>query len=122
MAIIELDQNEIISAIERINPKDGSVLLFYVKTDEQGIPLVSFETIQQTANIISQAFEAKNVTGLLLLDKICLFSIADSERAIKRLENTISAIQEAINKAGNIENGILEKPAVIDVKNAAGLV
>lgn len=122
MAIIELDQNEIISAIERINPKDGSVLLFYVKTDEEGIPLASFETIQQTANIISQAFEAKNVTGLLLLDKICLFSIADSERAIKRLENTISAIQEAINKAGNIENGILEKPAVIDVKNAAGLV
>lgn len=122
MAIIELDQNEIISAIERINPKDGSVLLFYVKTDEEGIPLASFETIQQTANIISQAFEAKNVTGLLLLDKICLFSIADSERAIKRLENTISAIQEAINKAGNIENGILEKPAVIDVKNAVGLV
>lgn len=122
MAIIKLDQNEIISAIEKINPKEGSVLLFYIKTDEDGIPLVGAETLQQTADIIYKAFEDKGVTGLLLLDKICLFSIADSKRAIKRLENVISAIQEAIDKAGNVENGILEKPAVIDVKNAAGLV
>lgn len=122
MAIIELDQNEIVSTVEKINPKEGNVLFFYVKTDEQGIPLVSLETIQQTADIVSKTFDEKGVTGLFLLDKICLFSIADSERAIKRLENTISAIQEAINKAGNTENGILEKPAVIDVKNAAGLV
>jgi len=122
MAIIKLDQNEIISAIEKINPKEGSVLLFYVRTDEEGIPLVSFETMQQTADIISKTFDEKGVTGLLLLDKICLFSIADSERAIKRLENTISAIQEAVNKAGDIENGNFREPAVIDVKNAAGLV
>jgi inorganic pyrophosphatase/exopolyphosphatase len=122
MAIVKLDQNEIISAIERINPKEGSVLLFYVKTDEYGVPLVDVETLQKTADIISKAFEDKGVTGLLLLDKICLFSIADLERAKKRLENVIFTIQEAIDKAGNIENGILEEPAVIDVKNAAGLV
>lgn len=122
MAQIKLDQNEIISSIQRINPKDGSVLIFYVKTNEQGIPLVSLETIQETANIVFQAFKERNVTGLFLLDKICLFSIADSKRAIRKLEETISYIQEAIDKIRNIENENFREAAVIDVKNAAGSV
>jgi len=51
-----------------------------------------------------------------LLDKIYLFSIDDAEAVIKRLENYISYIREAMDKVENIENGNFLESVKVDFK------
>lgn len=113
---IETDQNQILSKINKLNLKDGDILLFNVKTDENGIPLVDLDVVSETANMLSEILSERNVTGLFLLDKICLFSVENSKQAIKRLEEVISYIQEAIDKVRDIENRNSEESfLVIDI-------
>lgn len=120
MKSITLDQNEIVSSIQKLDLKSGDVLLFNIRTDENGIPLVEMDAVSQTAQMLSQILEDKNVAGLFLLDKICLFSIENAEGAIKRLEECISYIQEAADKVRDIENGNFGEPfLIIDSKNVA---
>lgn len=120
MKSITLDQNEIVSSIQKLDLKSGDVLLFNIRTDENGFPLVEMDAVSQTAQMLSQILEDKNVTGLFLLDKICLFSIENAEGAIKRLEECISYIQEAMDKVRDIENGNFGEPfLIIDLKNVA---
>lgn len=102
---IETSQNEIISSVEKLEAKSGDVLLFNVRTDEDGFPLVDLDVVSQTAEMLSEVLEEKGVIGLFMLDKICLFSVENYEGAIKRLEDTISYIQEAVDKVRDIENG-----------------
>lgn len=117
---IETSQNEIISSVEKLDVKSGDVLLFNVRTDEEGIPLIDLDVVSQTAKMLSEILEGKGVKGvigLFMLDKICLFSIENYKGAIKRLEDTISYIQEAIDKVRDIENGnSTEHFVTIDVK------
>lgn len=117
---IETSQNEIISSVEKLDVKSGDVLLFNVRTDEEGIPLIDLDVVSQTAKMLSEILEekgVKGVIGLFMLDKICLFSIENYQGAIKRLEDTISYIQEAIDKVRDIENGnSTEHFVTIDVK------
>ena len=72
--------------------------------------------------MIEDILEDKGVTGLFLMDKICLFSIDDANTAIERLENCISDIREAANKVSDIENGNFGDYVTIDMKRSAGLV
>lgn len=102
---IETSQNEIVSSVEKLEVKSGDVLLFNVRTDEDGFPLVDLDVVSQTAEMLSEVLEEKGVIGLFMLDKICLFSVENYEGAIKRLEDTISYIQEAADKVRDIENG-----------------
>jgi len=51
-----------------------------------------------------------------LLDKICLFSVDDAKVVIKRLENYISYIREAMDKVVNIENGKFLESVKVDFK------
>lgn len=51
--------------------------------------------------------------AIFLFDKICLFSIENSKEIVKRLEKTISAIQEADDKVRDIENGNSEESFII---------
>lgn len=120
MKSITLDQNEIVSSIQKLDLKSGDILLFHIKTDDDGIPLVELDTVSQTAQMLSQILEDRDVTGLFLLDKICLFSIENAEGVIKRLEECISYIQEAMDKVRDIENGNFGEPfLIIDLKNVA---
>ena len=122
MTSITTDQNEIVSSIQKLDLKENDILLFNIRTDEQGIPLVSLDTVRQTAKMLGDILENKNVTGLFLLDKICLFSIDDSKKVINELEKCISYIQEAADKVRDIENGKSGEPfAVIDYKST-GLI
>lgn len=106
------DQNEILSSIQKLSLHQGDILLFNVKTNDNGIPLVDVETVRQTAEMLMDILGDTN-QAIFLFDKICLFSIENSKEIIERLEKTISAIQEANNKVGDIENGNFEESFVI---------
>ncbi len=121
MTSITTDQNEIVSSIQKLSPKAGDVLMFYIKTDEYGTPMMSLEAVQQTVEMVTNILEDrgdKGVAGLFLMDKICLFSIDSADTAIKRLENCISYIREAANQVPDIENGNLGDPVTIKMEEA----
>lgn len=113
MTSIIYDENQILSSLKKINPKSGDILLFYIKTDENGIPLVDLETVEQTAEMVGEVLEEKEAAGIFLFDKICLFSVENSERVIERLKQYISAIQEATDKVRDIENGNSEESFLV---------
>ena len=120
MTSITTDQNEIVSSIQKLSPKAGDVLMFYIKTDEYGTPMMGLDTVRQTAEMIGNILEDKGVAGLLLMDKICLFSIGSADTTIKRLENCISYIREAADQVPDIENGDFGDPVTIEMKEALG--
>ena len=118
---IMTDQNEIVSSIQKLSLKAGDVLMFYVKTNDDGIPIIGFDKVRQTVKMIGDILEDKGTagaTGLFLMDKICLFSVDDANTAIKRLENCISDIREAVNKVPNIKNGNFGDLVTIEMKDA----
>jgi len=95
--------------------------MFYIKTDEYGTPMMDLEAVRQTVEMVTDILEDrgdKGVTGLFLMDKICLFSVDDANTAIKRLENCISDIREAVNKVPNIKNGNFGDLVTIEMKDA----
>ena len=116
MISITIDQNEIVSSIQKLSPKAGDVLMFYIKTDEYGTPMMDLEAVRQTAEMIWNILE--DVAGLFLMDKICLFSIDSADTAIKRLENCISYIREAADQVPDIENGNFGDPVKIEIEEA----
>ena len=116
MTSIMTNQNEIISSIQQLSPKNGDILIFYVKTNEDGTPMMDIETLKQTAKVVENVLNQKKLWGLFLLDKICLFSVDDAEAVIKRLENYISYIREVMDKAENIENGKFSKSIKVNFK------
>lgn len=119
MTSITTDQNEIVSSIQKLSPKAGDVLMFYIKTDEYGTPMMNLEAVRQTAEMIGNILEDKSVAGLFLMDKICLFSIDSVDTAIKkRLENCISYIRETADQVPDIENGNLGDPVTIQMEEA----
>ena len=118
MISITTDQNEIVSSIQKLSPKAGDVLMFYIKTDEYGTPMMNLDTVRQTAEMIGNILEDKDVAGLFLIDKICLFSIDSADTAIKRLENCISYIREVADQIPDIENGNLGDPVTIEMEEA----
>ena len=59
MTSITTDQNEIVSSIQKLSPKAGDVLMFYIKIDDNGIP--GFDKVRQTAEML----------GNILGDKGC---------------------------------------------------
>lgn len=120
MTSIIFDENEILSGIQKLSPQDGDILLFYIKTDDNGMPLIDLETVQQTAEMLMDILDDTN-QAIFLFDKICLFSIENSKEVVKRLEKTISTIQEANDKVRDIENGNSEESfLVIDGKKEMG--
>ena len=118
MTSIMTDQNEIVSSIQKLSPKAGDVLMFYIKTDEYGTPMMDLGAVRQTAEMIGNILEDKGVAGLFLMDKICLFSIDSADTAIKRLENCISYIREAADQVPDIENGNIGDPVTIEMEEA----
>ena len=118
MTSITTDQNEIVTSVQKLSPKAGDVLMFYIKTDEYGTPMMDLDAVQQAAEMLGNILEDKGIVGLFLMDKICLFSIDSADIAIKRLEEGIFDIKEAVDKVPDIENGNFENPVTIEMRDA----
>lgn len=116
MTSITIDQNKIVSSIQKLSPKAGDVLIFYINTDEYGCPMMDLAAVQQAAEMIGNILEGTDAAGLLLVDKIRLFSVESADTAIKRLENCISYIRETADQVPDIRNGNLEDPVTIEMK------
>ncbi len=116
-----IEDNNIVSAVEKLAPAPGDIFLFLIKTDDQGMPSVDLETVQQTADMMGEVLGKYGAKGIFLFDKIYLFSIGDSERIIESLKKTISYISEAVDQALDNENGIFKNAVEIQMKDALGL-
>lgn len=119
--MIEDNNNNIVSAVEKLAPAPGDIFLFLIKTDDQGVPSVDLGTVQQTADMMGEVLGKYGAKGIFLFDKIYLFSVGDQERIIKSLKKTISYISEAVDQALDIENGIFEEAVEIQIKDVLGL-
>ena len=113
---LTIDQNKIVSSIQKLSPKAGDVLIFYIKTDEYGTSMINLDAVRQTAEIIGSILEDKGAVGLFLMDKICLFSIDNVDTAIKRLENCISYIREVANQVPDIKNENFGDSVTVEMK------
>lgn len=51
---INLVNNSVISAIDKLHPQDGDLLLFYLRTDENGNTSVSLDEAQYYAKFIQK--------------------------------------------------------------------
>lgn len=118
---IMIKQSELVTAVEKLTPAAGDVFLFFIKTDDQGLPFVEMNVAQQTADMIGEIFEESGAKAIFLFDKICLFSIRDSERMIKSLKNCISTIEGVVDQVPDIENGTFENPVEIQMRDTLGL-
>ena len=116
-----IEDNNIVSAVEKLTPAPGDIFLFLIKTDDQGMPSVDLETVQQTADMMGEVLGKYGAKGIFLFDKIYLFSIGDSERIIESLKKTISYISEAVDQALDNENGIFKNVVEIQMKDVLGL-
>lgn len=81
MEFIKMDQNEIFSNIQKLSPKSGDVLLFYIKTDKYGTSIIPVDTVYQAVQAVRQGFE-DGVTCIFLNDRICLSSIDEVNTVI----------------------------------------
>lgn len=116
-----IEDSNIVSAVEKLTPAPGDIFLFLIKTDDQGVPGVDLETVQQTADMMGEVLGRYGAKGIFLFDKIYLFSVGDSERIIESLKNTISYISEAVDQVLDIENGVFEEDVEIQMRDALGL-
>lgn len=69
---INLVNNSVISAIDKLDVKDGDTLVFYIKTDENGDYLISADKIQKFYNFIQKFLNQNfnNVKFMMIPDGI----------------------------------------------------
>lgn len=114
---VTMTDNNIISAVDKIHPEDGDFLLFYVKTDDAGVPVSGWNEVETAARVMGDLLKDKGAWGVFIMDKICLFSIENAEELTRTLDKQISAIQKAKRKLGDFKNGKSGEPYfIIDIK------
>ena len=111
MKSITIKGNNGISKLTKLRPKDGDVFVFFVETDDNGIPKVDFETIQQSAKMLGEA--VKPAIAVFMLDKFGIYSCENYQGLINGLQQIISSIQEAAENVGSIKNGNPLEPDVV---------
>lgn len=87
---------DIFSSIERLSPQQNNVLLFFIKTNEYGRIKYNYMTIEETAKAVQEALDAtgKKVQTIFMPDTISLFSVADIDHEIERLQKIISMLNK----------------------------
>lgn len=105
-----INYDDIFSRVEKVNAAAGDVLIFYIKTDDAGIPYLNVDKYLDIFNTVQNFLDDKNISVLFMIDKVCLFSVENANEAKEHLKKCISYIQEAVNKAGDIENRKFQNP------------
>ena len=69
---INLVNNSVISAIDKLHPQDGDMLVFYLRTDENGDIRVPFDEVQHYAKFIQKFLNQNfnNVKFMMIPDGI----------------------------------------------------
>ena len=109
MTSIMIEQNNIISKIEKLKPQDGDVLIFYGVTDQWGDLLTPVYEVLNFLDGVKRGIANDNVGILFLPDKICLSEVTSVEEAKEELKRWISYLQKAMDKVVDIENRKFEK-------------
>lgn len=111
-------RDDAVSAVIRLQPTDGDVLLFKIATDDDGVPLCELEVVRQTAQMVQDALsrQGSNAACIFIMDKMCMFSIESCDDAIEKLQKTINnlvAAKEALKDGDKtyvtVDSGILDK-------------
>ena len=111
---------DVVQKIQKVEVKNGDILVFNIKTDEYGAFYLPVESLQSFVDCVNDELKKseKNIMALFVPDKICLSSVQNSESVVKDLKNVISYIEEAINKITDIENGKFKSEVVINMEQA----
>ena len=110
--MINEEDKRIIERVQKINCDKGDILLFYFKLDQ----FFDIEELQSFYKNIRLVLP-EDASVIMLPDKIQLFCIEQCESMIKRLQNYISQIQEAMDKVRNIKNEGLWHDVILDFKD-----
>ncbi len=97
--------DDIFSRVEKVSAAAGNVLIFYVKTQE-----VAVDVMRDAFVALQDYLDDRGISAIFMIDKISLFSVENAHEAKEHLKKCISYIQEAVNKAGDIENGKFRNP------------
>lgn len=100
-----INYDDIFSRVQKINAAAGDVLIFYVKIED-----VSVDVMRDAFVALQNYLDDRGISAIFMIDKICLFSVENANEAKEHLKKCISYIQEAVNKAGDIENGKFRNP------------
>ena len=87
---------DMFSSIEKLSPQQDNVLLFFIKTNEYGRIKYNYMTIEETAKAVQEVLDAtgKKVQTIFMPDTISLFSVADVDHEIERLQKIISMLNK----------------------------
>lgn len=108
-------QNQVLTAIEQLSPKKGDVLIFSIKTDDCGIPLCSYESVKQTADIVQSALNGKGVQSIFIIDTIpLLFRMSNIDSAIEKLETAIEKLKTLKKTDNDNEESIFNTVKIFD--------
>lgn len=104
MTSIIFEKDRLLSRICKLSPKPGDVILFQLKTNEDGEPILSPSDIVPFVNGLKELSEELQCSFVLTLDKMGFFTTKNTEGAIKYLEQALSSIKKANRNVLDIEN------------------
>lgn len=84
--------DDIFSKVEKVNAAAGDVLIFYIKTDDAGMPYLSVDKYLDIFNTVQNFLDDKNISVLFMVDKVSLFSVENANEAKEHLKKCISYI------------------------------
>lgn len=92
MIFIMINFDDIFSKVEKVNAAAGDVLIFYIKTDDTGMPYLSVDKYLDIFNTVQNFLDDKNISVLFMVDKVSLFSVENANEAKEHLKKCISYI------------------------------
>lgn len=87
---------DMFSSIEKLSPQQTSILLFFIKTNKYGQLKCDFTTAKKIAEDFQKALDStgKKVQAIFMPDTVSLFSVADVDHEIERLQKIISMLNK----------------------------